>query len=219
MAALVERTRARLANAAGFTAAYRRYFWPTDGLDGVQLAPFAVLASAGAHHSGRDQGWHLAQVDRLVAADPDLFQPTRRLVVDLTDPADEATAVDWWLELTGAGGEGMVVKPYAGLARTRDGGLAQPGIKCRGREYLRIIYGPDYTAPEHLDRLRQRGLGRKRGLAQREYALGLAALDRLAAGRAAVAHPRGGVRHPGPASPSPSTPASRPAPLEGRAPC
>jgi hypothetical protein len=119
-------------------------------------------------------------VDRLVAADPELFQPTQRLVVDLS--ASSEAAVAWWLALTEAGGEGMVVKPYAGLARTRDGGLAQPGIKCRGREYLRIIYGPDYTAPEQLDRLRRRGLGRKRGLAQREYALGLAALDRMAAG-------------------------------------
>ena len=29
--------------------AYRRYCWPTDGLDGVRLAPFQVLAAEGAH--------------------------------------------------------------------------------------------------------------------------------------------------------------------------
>jgi len=62
------------------------------------------------------------------------------------------------------------------------GRLVQPGVKCRGREYLRIIYGPEYTRPEQLDRLRQRSLGRKRGLALREHGLGLAALDRLAQG-------------------------------------
>jgi hypothetical protein len=54
--------------------------------------------------------------------------------------------------------------------------LVQPGIKCRGREYLRIIYGPDYTEPENLRRLRRRALGRKRSLALREYALGMESL-------------------------------------------
>jgi protein phosphatase len=71
----------------------------------------------------------------------------------------------------------MVVKPHANLARARRG-LVQPGIKVRGREYLRIIYGPDYTDPGNLSRLRQRNLGHKRSLAQREYALGLEALER-----------------------------------------
>jgi polynucleotide kinase-phosphatase len=176
------RVASRLDNASAFTEAYRRYCWDTDGLDGVRLAPFAVLASERASHAARDHGWHLARADRLVAADPDLLIPTRHHVVSLDDEAAVAAATRWWVELTEAGGEGMVVKPYAGLVRDEKGGLVQPGIKCRGREYLRIIYGPDYTVPEHLDRLRRRGLGRKRSLALREYALGLAALDRVAAG-------------------------------------
>ena len=75
----------------------------------------------------------------------------------------------------------MVVKPLANQVRGRRG-LVQPGIKVRGREYLRIIYGPDYTEPVHLTRLRARHLGRKRSLALREYALGLEALTRLCAG-------------------------------------
>jgi protein phosphatase len=104
----------------------------------------------------------------------------------ITDPDSVTAGIAWWEELTGRGGEGMVVKPYANLARaalTRDGrGLAQPGIKVRGREYLRIIYGPDYTEPANLARLRDRHLGRKRSLALREYALGLEALERGARG-------------------------------------
>jgi hypothetical protein len=60
--------------------------------------------------------------------------------------------------------------------------VVQPGLKCRGREYLRIIYGPDYTLPDQLTRLRQRRTGRKRALALREYALGLSALDLVAEG-------------------------------------
>jgi PNKP (polynucleotide 5'-kinase/3'-phosphatase) family adenylyltransferase-like protein len=55
----------------------------------------------------------------------------------------------------------------------------QRAVKCRGREYLRIIYGPEYTAPEHLERLRSRGLGTKRSLALREFALGMEALQRF----------------------------------------
>ena len=181
--ALRDRTAERAADIGGYSAAYRAYVRPTDGLTGVTVAPFAVLAGAGISHADKDHGWHLAAADRLVAADPTLCTPTRRVVVDLSDSASEAAATKWWLELTAAGGEGMVVKPYAGL-KAVDGRnrLVQPGVKCRGREYLRIIYGPEYTRPEQLAALRQRSLGRKRGLALREHGLGLAALDRLAEG-------------------------------------
>ena len=89
--------------------------------------------------------------------------------------------MSWWEQLTAAGGEGMVVKPAEGLARPR-GKLLQPGLKVRGRDYLRLVYGPDYTSPEHLDRLRDRHLGHKRALALREYALGLESLDRWTRG-------------------------------------
>lgn len=49
-------------------------------------------------------------------------------------------------------------------------------------EYLRIIYGPEYLAPHNLERLRERNLGKKRSLAQREFALGIEALERFVAG-------------------------------------
>src|SRR6201999_3782671 len=101
---------------------------------------------------------------------------TERVVVEVTDPASVDAAVDWWETLTAAGGEGMVVKPWDFVARGRRG-LVQPGIKVRGREYLRIIYGPEYDAPSQLPRLRSRGLGRKRSLAAREFALGVEALE------------------------------------------
>lgn len=105
--------------------------------------------------------------------------------MNLSDPDSEAAATAWWTELTTAGGEGMVVKPSGSLvtgAGTRGGRPVQPGVKCRGPEYLRIIYGPEYLRPANLTRLRQRGLGGKRSLALREYALGLEALDRFVTG-------------------------------------
>jgi protein phosphatase len=181
VAALLDRTRARAANAAAFGVAYRRYCWPTAGLDGIRFAPFQLLATDGAAYTDRPHRWHLDIADQLAAADPGLIAPTGRIFADTTDPGSLATATAWWEELTGSGGEGMVVKPAAGLVRGRRG-LVQPGLKVRGREYLRIIYGPDYTEPANLDRLRNRGLGQKRSLASREYALGLEALDRAARG-------------------------------------
>jgi protein phosphatase len=178
---LLAATRAREANADAFTAAYRRYCWATDGLGGVRIAPFQVLASEGAAYHQRPHDWHLAIAGRLAAADPDLLTETRQTMADTTDPDSMAAATRWWEDLTAAGGEGMVVKPAANLVRGPKG-LGQPGLKVRGREYLRIIYGPDYTEPANLARLRQRGLAHKRSLALREYALGLEALDRVARG-------------------------------------
>ncbi len=179
VSALLERTRSHATNADAFAESYRRYCWPTDGLDGVRFAPFQVLASAGQAHHKRPHDWHLALADRLVESSDGFLAPTGRLPVNTTDPASVAAAVGWWTELTANGGEGMVVKPAANLVRGSRG-LVQPGLKVRGREYLRIIYGPDYTEERHLTRLRQRSLGHKRSLALREYGLGLEALDRLA---------------------------------------
>lgn len=181
VAELAAATRARAANVAAYREVYRRYCWPTDGLAGVSLAPFQVLAAEGQAFHTRPHDWHLALADRLHDADPALFRRTSTVVVDTTDDASVAAATAWWEELTAAGGEGMVVKPMANLTRGARG-LVQPGVKVRGREYLRIIYGPDYTAPANLARLRQRRLGLKRSLALREYALGIEALERLARG-------------------------------------
>jgi protein phosphatase len=182
--ALLARQRERAADAQAFTDAYRAYCWPTDGLDGVRLAPFQLLAARGRHLAAElPQDRQLDLVDRLVAGDSGgLLHPTRRLYVDTADEASVAAGTDWWLDLTAAGGEGMVVKPVAAQARDAKGGLAQPGLKCRGREYLRIIYGPEYTRPAHLTRLRHRALGHKRSLALREHALGMEALARLTGG-------------------------------------
>jgi protein phosphatase len=183
VAGLLSRTGERATDAAAFTEAYRRYCWTTDGLEGVRLAPFQILAVQGRNLAGLPHDEQLALLDRLVEHDGSgLLQTTRRLYVDTADPESVQAGIDWWLEMTGRGGEGMVVKPVGAVVRDSQGRLVQPGIKCRGREYLRIIYGPEYTRPENLARLRSRFLNHKRSLAIREYALGLEALDRLAEG-------------------------------------
>ncbi len=175
---LPARFRERAESAAAYGEAYRRYCWPVEGLEGMKFAPFHLLASEGACHLERDHVWHMETLAELCRRDEALMLATPYRVVELAEPKSRDAAVAWWEELTAAGGEGMVVKPLAFVARGRKG-LAQPAVKCRGREYLRIIYGPEYTAEEHLLRLRRRGLGLKRSLALREFGLGLTALDRF----------------------------------------
>lgn len=175
---LRDRTEQRLDAVERYVAAYRRYAWPVRSTADLRIAPFHLLASEGAAHAGRDHGWHLALLDRLCAADPEFLLATARRVVDLADATSMSDATAWWAELTEQGGEGIVVKPWDFVHRGAKG-LIQPAVKVRGREYLRIIYGPEYTLPEHLERLRARNLGAKRALALREFALGLEALDRF----------------------------------------
>ena len=164
-----------------YTAAYRRYCWPVDGVGDLRLAPFHVLASENAVHVHKPHDWHLERIASLCAADEELLQMTRYVAVDTTDADSEGAATAWWLELTDAGGEGMVVKPMDFVVRGRRG-LVQPALKVRGREYLRIIYGPEYARPENLERLRRRSVGAKRSLAAREFALGVEALERFVRG-------------------------------------
>jgi protein phosphatase len=177
IAPLLQRTSERAEMAVKFVEAYRRYCWPVHALQDLRLAPFHLLASEGAVHSDKDHLWHMATLARLCESGGILFA-TPHKVIDVTDAASEAEGVAWWEELTGRGGEGMVVKPLDFIARGPRG-LAQPALKCRGREYLRIIYGPEYTVPENLERLRARGLSAKRSLALREFALGMEGLERF----------------------------------------
>ena len=180
-AALLERFQARAALAERYTEAYRRYCWEVGAVTDLKLAPFHLLASEGAVHTGKDHLWHMQLLARLAAADAEVLLATPYRVVDVTDPESQHEAVRWWEAHTERGGEGMVVKPLDFVAKGRRG-IVQPAVKCRGREYLRIIYGPEYTEPENLQRLRSRGLSHKRSLARREFALGVEALERFARG-------------------------------------
>jgi protein phosphatase len=176
---LLERYRQRAAATQMYVEAYRRYCWPVHSLADLRLAPFHLMATEGRVHTTRDHAWHMETLRRLCEAAGDaLLFVTSYMVVDVTDQESLLGGTLWWEELTGRGGEGMVVKPLDFTARgTR--GLVQPAVKCRGREYLRIIYGPEYDAPENLSRLRARGLSAKRSLALREFALGIEALERF----------------------------------------
>ena len=175
---LLERYRSRQQMASDYADAYRRYCWPVTSLADYKLAPFHLLATEGKVHVNMDHEWHMQTLSRICLASDGLLLATPYRVIDVTSSQSQAEGISWWEELTGAGGEGMVVKPHSFIARGPRG-LVQPAVKCRGREYLRIIYGPEYTMPEHLAELRHRGLGAKRSLALREFALGVESLERF----------------------------------------
>ena len=170
----------RVRRAESYGKAWAPYIWPVAGIGDLKVAPFHLLASEGHVWYDHDHVWHMGVADRMAMSSGTVIKRTQWRTVALDDDSAIQDAVAWWETLTERGGEGMVVKPRAFVARGKKG-LIQPALKVRGREYLRIIYGPEYDAPEHIIRLRQRILGGKRNLALREFALGHEALKRFVA--------------------------------------
>jgi protein phosphatase len=178
MESLSTQTTERLNAVEHYTQAYRQYCWPVGSLADLKLAPYHILASEGAVHTDKPHTWHMETIAKLCGADTEILFATPFKIVDLQDEESTADAVTWWTEMTAQGREGMVVKPLNFIAEGRRG-ITQPAIKCRGAEYLRIIYGPEYLLLENLERLRSRNVGAKRSLASREFALGIEALERF----------------------------------------
>lgn len=162
----------------GYVDSYRQYCWPVNSIDDYKLAPFHVLATEGGVHTDKSHEWHMEMIKVISDADSSLIVATPYKIIHLDKQDEVDSAIDWWLDLTGKGGEGMVVKPYDFISHGKKG-LIQPAVKCRGREYLRIIYGAEYTETSKMQSLKSRGLGRKRSLALRELALGVESLERF----------------------------------------
>ncbi|SEW50547.1 polynucleotide kinase-phosphatase [Chitinophaga arvensicola] len=176
--ALLEKYTRRLEQAGNYVKAYRQYCWPVNSLDDYKLAPFHIMATEGRTYFDKDHEWHMSAIKNICAGDEQLLLATPYLIVETGNEASEKEAISWWERLTAAGGEGMVIKPFHFVSKDEKG-LVQPAVKIRGKEYLRIIYGPEYDAPENLERLRGRKLSGKRSLALREFSLGLEGLERF----------------------------------------
>jgi protein phosphatase len=175
---VLEKFAAKNAAIDKYVTAYQNYCWPVNSIDDYKLAPFHILATEGKVHTGETHVWHMENIAEICKGDDQLLVATPYKVVDLNDPSSYNDAIEWWLDLTGKGGEGMVVKPFDFVVHDSEG-LMQPAVKCRSSEYLRIIYGPEYDAPENITRLKNRALSRKQSLALREFALGIEALERF----------------------------------------
>ena len=110
-----------------FAAAVRQYCWPVDGLDGVTIAPFHLLASEGRVHSASRHAWHMSDAGTARRARSAVPGDAHASWSICRTKRALQRAIDWWLEMTGAGGEGMVVKPRD-LPGTRRQG--PPGAAC-----------------------------------------------------------------------------------------
>ncbi|MEM9812141.1 MAG: polynucleotide kinase-phosphatase [Pseudomonadota bacterium] len=168
------------ANADAMGRTIAGYCWDATGVEDYRIAPFHVLAAEGQVFVTKPHVWHMETIGALAEADP-ILRPTGWRRFDGASGHDRAAIADWWQRHTGDGGEGLVIKPNAFLPRAEKG-FVQPAMKVRGRDYLRIIYGPDYDLPENMERLRHRGLGRKFSLAEREVKLGFEGLHRFVDG-------------------------------------
>lgn len=174
---LLNRYQERAEMTSNYTGAYRHYCWPVNGLSDLKLAPFHIMATEDTVHIDKTHLWHLENIKRYLGK-ATCFWTTNYLQVSLGDSVGVDKAVNWWEEMIVKGGEGMVVKPLDFISKGKRG-FVQPAIKVRGKEYLRIIYGPEYNLPEHLKRLRHRNVSGKRSLALREFALGVESLERF----------------------------------------
>ncbi|MCL2662758.1 MAG: polynucleotide kinase-phosphatase [Oscillospiraceae bacterium] len=161
-----------------YTDAYRKYCWDVQSLDDLKLAPFHILATEGRVWSDENHVWHMESIAKYMTSNDSIFMATDYIIVDLLDENSVFAGVSWWEEVITSGGEGMVVKPYDFIS-TNGKELLQPAVKCRGREYLRIIYGPEYMLEDNLTRLKKRSVSKKRNLALNEFALGIEALTRF----------------------------------------
>ena len=175
---LLKRYRSKHDDMERFITAYREYCWTVKTTDDFRIAPFHILACEGRVFAQEKHIWHMETIRKYIAGIDPVFMETPYICVNTDDEESAQNGVNWWLELTGSGGEGMVVKPDTFIA-VQNGALLQPAVKCRGREYLRIIYGAEYLEPDHLKRLKKRSLSRKRSLALKEFSLGMESLTRF----------------------------------------
>ena len=161
-----------------YVDAYREYCWKVNSVDDFRIAPFHILAVEGHTFSDKPHIWHIETIKKYCTGVDPVFMATDYICVDTTNEESVQKGIDWWLNLTESGGEGMVVKPEI-FTSFYKGEVIQPAVKCRGREYLRIIYGPEYLSPDNLRRLKNRSLTRKRSLALKEFSLSMESLDRF----------------------------------------
>ncbi|MBH0157404.1 polynucleotide kinase-phosphatase [Fictibacillus sp. 5RED26] len=166
----------RLSNALTFREVFQKYCWNTNGLDGIQIAPFHVLAHSHKTFFNMPHSWHM-EMNKELSTISDLFIETEYKIV--SDEASQKDAIRWWEEMTEEGHEGFVVKPEFFITKNVKGSILQPAIKVRGRKYLHIIYGMDYLLPENLKRLKQRNVTKKQKFALMEFALGMEGINRF----------------------------------------
>lgn len=176
-----------LARVAKFQDIYRKGAAQRIDTPDCRLMPVALLAVEGANYTGKDPLWQASRLEAICRYTARLQAPKWRRV-DLEDESSMKEAVGWWEALTDSGAAGMVVLPecsQSSLGQHVSGSRQiQPALQVRGREFLRLIYGPEYTLPHLLQRLKQRRTLLKRNIALRQHVLNQEALNRFLSGEA-----------------------------------
>lgn len=157
-----------------YNSVYTNYVWDIKDFSSIKIAPFHIFTNNNLNFNITHKQ-HLELIDNIIKYDTyNIFNKTTLISVDLNDEFQVQHAIKEWETYTEKGQEGFVVKPEKFLTFDSDNRPIQPAIKVRGRDYLYLIYGTEYT--RELDKLRKRPVKRKRATAIREYMLGLQGL-------------------------------------------
>ncbi len=175
----IERERSALEQ---YDVMFKRYRTESANLAALKFAPFHLLATEGQTFFHRSHLWHMQMLAGLARSGREFVIPTRYEVVSLSEQATWSKTIRWWEELSEESSEGLVVKPLPFIPRGRRG-LAQPALKCRSREHLRLVYGPRYDSAEGRESLLARdALLRRRNKHRRilrQFALSMEAVTRF----------------------------------------
>lgn len=146
------------------------------------FTPYHLLAAQSGTFFHQPHAWHTAQLSAFSQGHPTRVRALRSEVLDLQDHDHRRSLVAWWQELSEAGAPGIIVKPVT-LELFVNHEYLQPAMKVRGREALRMVYGPFYTEHDLLAHHRTRSLKERRELVIRHFVLGKEALTRFVAGQ------------------------------------
>lgn len=169
----------RLNAVKNFVKIYQQYCCSTKAIENLRLVPFHIMATEGRLHTNKDHFWHLETISKIVKEIPNSFLGrVEYRVVDLNNLKSQKESIDWWEEINNLGGEGIVAKPQTFIVK-KQGNLLQPAIKCRGREFLRLTFGPEYTDPISMRILREQNVVGKQIFSLKEFSLGIEAMTRF----------------------------------------
>lgn len=179
---IVKEVNNNLINIDKYKEQLENYCWDAD-ITNIKIAPFHLLAHEGKTYFDKTHEWHLNHFNELIdIPSNDLFEKTPYVLVDLDDEDSIKKAVDFWLDVTAKGYEGVMFKTETFIEKNDEGETILPMMKVRGKDYLRIIYGINYNDDKYIHQLRYRNVSKKRFLHYKQTALAVESVKLFANG-------------------------------------
>lgn len=180
--AIKEEVATNLNNINKYKEQLENYCWDSN-ITNIKIAPFHLLAHEKKTFFNKTHEWHLNHFNELIdMKENDLFEKTPYVIVDLASEDSKQKAIDFWLDITSKGYEGVMFKTETFIERNSEGETILPMMKVRGKDYLRIIYGINYDNAKYLEKLRYRNVSKKRFLHYKETALSIKSVELFAMG-------------------------------------